>query len=174
MRENEQNPSEEFIQTFRWQLSEVDELTVLILNGHLEVEKYLEEVVDLIFFRPEQLQGLRLSFYAKVQIARACCPNPDSVDWEIIKCLGELRNSIAHRKTGEMRGARLKKLRQTMLGWGGDDFRKEIRVADDKEVVVQASALCSAFLIYLEESTRKVREVIAKSLHVPEPPVRQE
>jgi hypothetical protein len=41
-------------------------------------------------------------------------------------------------------------------------------------LVVQASALCSAFLIYLEESKRKVREVIAKSLHVPEPPVREE
>ena len=61
-----------------------------------------------------------------------------------------------------------------MLGWGDDNFRKGIGAADDMELVVQASALSSAFLLYLGDDTRKVREVIAKSLHVPEPPAIEE
>ena len=166
----EEKRSDEFLVQFRKQMSEVNELSNIILNGHLEVEKHLDDAVDLIFFRPEQLHSLRLSFYEKVQIAKAYCPDPDAKDWEVIKCFGELRNSIAHMKVNEKKDARLKKLRQTMRGWGAASFREIIKDADDKELIIQASALCSAFLLFLEDSTWKVREVIAKTLDVPPPP----
>ena len=170
MTENETGSNDEFIDNFRQHLSKVDELSNVILKGHIEVEGHLDDVVDLIFFRPEFLRELRLGFYQKVQLAKAYCPDPAAKDWEVIRSLSEVRNSIAHREIAHARASRLTKLRETMSGWGSATFRKEVKVADEREVVVLATAVCCGFLIYVEDSVRKVRTTVAKSLDVPDPP----
>lgn len=169
MEEDEEESNEKFYLRFREHLNEVDELSNVILRGHLEVEGHLDDVVDLIFFRPEYLRKIRLSFYGKVQIAKAYCPNPDARDWAVIECLSEVRNSIAHKSTVKTRAAKIAKLQEEMSGWGLQELHGE-KVTDEKEIVVLAAARCSGFLTFLEDSVRKVREVIGEGLDVPMPP----
>lgn len=168
MEEGEEEPNETFYLRFRENLNEVDELSNAILRGHLEVEGHLDDVVDLIFFRPEYLRKIRLSFYGKVQIAKAYCPNPDARDWAVIECLSEVRNSIAHNSRVKTRGAKIAKLQEEMSGWGLRELHGE-KVTDEREIVVLAAARCCGFLTYLEDSVRKVREVIGETLEVPAP-----
>jgi len=160
--------SDEFIQDFRRHLNEVDGVSNVILRGHLEVEGHLDTVLDLIFFRPEYFRKVRLDFSDKILLAKAYCPDPDARDWAVIKSLSEARNSIAHRRTAEARAAKVAAVRQSISGYGTKALQKEVRAADDKEVIVLAAAVASGFLAYLEDSVRKVRRVIAEALEVPE------
>jgi hypothetical protein len=171
--EDEEESNEDFFQRFREHLNEVDEVSNVILKGHLEVEGHLDDVVDLIFFRPEYLRKIRLRFYEKVQIAKAYCPDPNARDWGVIECLSEVRNSIAHKSIEKRRAAKIAKLQEKMSGWGLNELHGE-KVTDEKEIVILAAARCSGFLSFLEDSVRKVREVISVSLEVPAPPEARE
>jgi hypothetical protein len=171
--EYEEGSNEEFFLRFRAQMNEVNELSNVILRGHLEVEDHLDDIVDLIFFRPEYLRKIRLGFYQKVQIAKAYCLDPDARDWNVIECLSEVRNSIAHRRVENKRAAKIARLQEEMSGWGLQGLHGE-EIADEKEIVVLAAARCCGFLTFVEDSVRKVREVISESLEVPEPPEARE
>lgn len=158
---------DEFVENFRKHLSEVDELAQVILKGHLEVERHLDDVVDTIFFRPEYLRDARLNFHQKIRIAKAYSPDPTARDWQVIEGLNKARNSIAHRAGVEKRAAEIAKLREALSKWGTERSRLSNKSADEIEVVVLAAAMCSGFLLYLEDSVRKVRDAIGKSLSVP-------
>ena len=160
--------NDKFIRDFRRHLNEVDGVSNVILRGHLEIEGHLDMVLDLIFFRPEYLRRVRLDFSDKILLAKAYCPDPDAREWAVIKTLNEARNSIAHRRTTEVRTAKLAAVRQSISGFGTKAFQKDVREADDKEVVVLAAAVASGFLAYLEDTVRSVRRVIADVLDVPE------
>jgi len=167
---DEEGDGDRFIQNFRRHLSQVDEVSNVILRGHLEVERTLDAVVDLIFFRPKYLKSIRLGFADKVSLAKAYAPDPDAKDWNTIKCLNEARNAIAHRRTGEARAIKIANLRKALESYGSSASRKEAAAADDKETVVLAAAMCCGFLTFLEESVWKVRDTVANKLDVPRPP----
>jgi hypothetical protein len=170
MAEEDKDDADEFIKSFRKHLSQVDEVSNVILRGHLEVERALDEVVDLIFFRPEYVRKIRLEFSEKLQIVKAYAPDPNAADWMAIESLNEARNSIAHRNTLERRATKVKKVRDSITGRGTREFREEVKRADDKEVVVLAAATGAAFLAYVYDSVLKVRKAIAAALDVPKPP----
>jgi hypothetical protein len=159
--------SDEFIQAFSRHLNEVDGMSNVILRGHLEIEGHLDTVLDLVFFRPEYFRKIRLDFSDKILLAKAYCRDPDARDWTVIRTLNEARNSIAHRQTAEVRAAKVAAVRQSISKLGTEAFQKEVREADDKEVVVLAAAVAAGFLVYLEDSVRNVRRVIAEALEVP-------
>ncbi|WP_156041828.1 hypothetical protein [Bradyrhizobium sp. URHD0069] len=159
--------NDEFIQDFRRYLNDVDGVSNVILRGHLEIEGHLDTVLDLIFFRPEYLRKVRLDFSDKILLAKAYCPDPDARDWAVIKPLNEARNSIAHRRTAEVRATKVAAVRQSISKFGTEAFQKDVREADDKEVIVLAAAVASGFLAYLEDCVRNVRRVIAEALEVP-------
>jgi hypothetical protein len=167
---DEEGDGDRFIGNFRRHLSQVDEVSNAILRGHLEVERTLDAVVDLIFFRPEYLKKVRLGFADKVLLARAYAPDPEAMDWNTIKCLNEARNAIAHRRSPEARGVKIANLRKVLESYGSSASRKEAGAADDMETVVLASAMCCGFLTFLEESVWKVRDTVANTLDVPRPP----
>lgn len=162
--------ADRFIKEFRAHLSVIDELSNVILRAHLEVELALDEVVDLIFFRPEFVRKIGLKFFDKVQVAKAYAPNPDAHDWKVIEALNEARNSMAHRRTSEQRTAKIKKVRDSISNRGTQVFREEVKNADDKEVIILAAATGAGFLAFACDSIVKVRKTISASLDVPEPP----
>jgi hypothetical protein len=159
--------SDEFIRDFHRHLDKVDGVSNVILKGHLEIEGHLDTVLDLIFLRPEYLRKVRLDFSDKILLAKAYCPDPDARDWSVIKTLNEARNSIAHKRTAEVRAAKVAAVRQSISKFGTEAFQKDVREADDKEVIVLAAAVASGFLAHLEDSVRNVRRVIAEALEVP-------
>lgn len=69
--------------------------------------------------------------------------------------------------TSEIRAAKISAVRQSISGYGTKALQKEVREAEDKEVIVLATAVASGFLAYLEDCVRNVRRVIAEALEVP-------
>lgn len=170
-----ESSGDRFIRTFREHLNKVDELSNVILKGHLEVERDLDDIVEMIFFRPEYLEDVRLGFADKISIARAYAPDPNARDWDVAKCLNEARNAIAHRRSPEARASKIANLRKSMIGYGTETAQKELAAANDKEVVVLASAICCGFLAFLHDSVWEVRDAIsAKLTNAPKPPPKKE
>jgi hypothetical protein len=61
-----------------------------------------------------------------------------------------------------MRAAKIGDVRDLLLACGSQRFFDLVRAADDKEVVVLASATCAGFLAYLLDSVTELRGVIEK------------
>jgi hypothetical protein len=136
------------INKFRAQLSTVDELAQVILKGHLEVERYLDDAFGTIFFHPEYLD--RLSFTLKMNVVRAYAWNSDTrPDWQLIAKLNAVRNEIAHR--GKNLSVKTADLRDVLSNMIRSDVKERVKQVSDKEVVVLAAAFCAGFLSTLTD-----------------------
>jgi|GEM_PF-2541295 len=75
------------------------DVDLLILKGHLLVERFLTSLIESYCFKPEFLEDAKLSFFNKVKLARCLVmhPMPDDSIWDNIECLNRLRNEIVHK-----------------------------------------------------------------------------
>jgi len=104
-----------------------------------------------MFFHPEHLQEGRVTFFQKVQIARAwSIRGNDDVQWRLILTLNALRNEIAHGGKSEKRSRQITELRKILPEIGNESFRKDVEAADDKHTIVLTAAKCSGFLLELK------------------------
>jgi hypothetical protein len=147
-----------FEETFRAYLSEADEIVLVTLKGHLEVERQLDNVLRINFIHPEYFEKLGLDFGQRVQIAQAYTPAPDARDWRLIHGLNSLRNEIAH--GGKNRASKIGELRKILLEAAMPAFREKLRRADEKEVVILAAMMCSGFLAFQEDNAIELRNAI--------------
>src|SRR5882757_1836067 len=92
---------DDFIPKFRQQLLETSEFVRVLLNGHFDVERQLDEFLEQIFLHPKHLESARLTFFQKTNIARAYAPpkSDDRPEWRLMLELNALRNKMAHRST---------------------------------------------------------------------------
>jgi hypothetical protein len=150
--------SKGFEEAFRAYLSEADDIVLVTLKGHLEVERRLDNVLRINFIHPEYFEKLGLDFGQRVQIAQAYTPAPGARDWRLIRGLNSLRNEIAH--GGKNRAAKIGELRKILLEAAVPKFREKLRVADEKEVVILAAMMCSGFLAYQEDYAIELRTAI--------------
>jgi hypothetical protein len=158
-----------FVELFHEYLGKVDEVTHLVLNGHLEVESELDDVLRAIFFHPEILQDAHLTFLQKAQIARAhAMRKTDWPQWDIIVGLNSLRNHIAHGKKTDERTDQIHDLRRHLLAFGTAEFQKEVRAAGESQLVVFAAAVASGFLLEVKDELIKLRwyiDLLDERLH---------
>ena len=74
-----------------------DDLTLVVLKGHLLLEEKLERIITRYLPNPQHLDAARLSFFSRLSLARAMCWSHHSSDmWPIIEALNTLRNDLAH------------------------------------------------------------------------------
>jgi hypothetical protein len=93
-----EDESRNFIKSFHKDLLHVDDFVQVVLNGHLEVEGHLDDVIDLLFFHSSYIEEAGLGFYHKVHIARASFELGHSrPEWRLMLELNKLRNKVAHR-----------------------------------------------------------------------------
>ncbi|MDE2106240.1 MAG: hypothetical protein KGL39_53970 [Patescibacteria group bacterium] len=78
-------------------LPETDDLTLMVLKGHLILEEMLFALVREHCAKPEYLEGARLSFAQLLRLARSLvsAPVPKEV-WTAIAEINRLRNALAH------------------------------------------------------------------------------
>ena len=75
-----------------------DDVTLIVLKGHLLIEESLREVVGTVVAHAELLEEARLSFSQLMHLAKAMSwRNHDSDIWDILKIINSLRNDLAHR-----------------------------------------------------------------------------
>ncbi len=81
-------------------LERFDEITVLVLNGHLILDRLLTEGIENFVLHPSKLDGARLSFSQKLQLARSMSTSSqDSTMWKLIEKVNRVRNVLAHGDT---------------------------------------------------------------------------
>jgi hypothetical protein len=137
-----------FIKEHRAKLGAVDEIAQIILKGHLDVEADLDDVLRTIFVREDFLKRSRLSFTQKVHLVRALGYHDDEEEgWALVFGLNALRNEIAHGQKSEKRTDKINVLRKLLQPYGDEEFKKHVRNVEEAEVVVQAAAIGSGFVL---------------------------
>jgi hypothetical protein len=77
-------------------MSRLQDLTLIVLKGHLLIEEQLEYFMDQAARAPEQLRDARLTYAQKLQLVRALSGmNGEELDFA--KAINGIRNGLAHR-----------------------------------------------------------------------------
>lgn len=71
------------------------DLTSVILKGHLLIEEQIKQIIDERVKKPEALSDARLTCHQAICIAEAFCPKEQYI-WEPVKKLNRIRNELAH------------------------------------------------------------------------------
>ena len=74
------------------------DVDLLVLKGHLLVEKFLTSLIESYCWRPQFFDDAKLSFFSKAKLARCFVmhPMPDDSIWDNVESLNGLRNELAH------------------------------------------------------------------------------
>lgn len=107
---NEMNRSRmsEAMDLLHTHLGSVDELALVVLKGHLVIEKFLDRIISRFVFHPEMLKSARLTFAQQVSIARSMSLDEHANSmWDLIKAINALRNDLTHSLDSPKRQARL-------------------------------------------------------------------
>lgn len=157
-------PSDDkYVQQFKKHLGEIDPLILVVLKSHLVMESAIDNIIRLIFFHPDILLNARMNFFHKVEILRAYALREDEMSiWQLMHAIAELRNEIAHNLEPKKRESRMAKVRKLYLSETLPECANEHRDAEDGEIVIYASSLCTGFLGEFEKDIGSLRSMIDK------------
>ena len=71
------------------------DLTLVILKGHLLIEEQVRQIIDERVKRSDALGDARLGTHQAICIAEAFCPEEEYI-WNAVKKLNNIRNELAH------------------------------------------------------------------------------
>jgi hypothetical protein len=150
------------LQRYVEQLQNVDELTLVILKGHLLVEEMLTRILETFVFHPEHLEKCNLRFAQKVELARSVSLDEhQNPMWKLVIALNTLRNELAHSLDSPKRQSKIDALMSTYFevnsGMEGIEEHKKL---EDKIVAAFAIALCLGFLSTFEQEVQRFRAVV--------------
>lgn len=72
-----------------------EDITLIILKGHLLIEEQLWKVISSRLRKPGALRDSRITSYQAICLAEAFCPEDKDL-WQSAKKLNKIRNEIAH------------------------------------------------------------------------------
>lgn len=142
----------------RWDdsMPDTDDLSLIVLKGHLLVEEMLSELLAILFHFPQHLEGLHSSFHLKASIVRAACQyDENNKAWDLITALNKTRNELIH----NLEPPKLEKVLTTLFS-----VHKQVDVIDvpvdrNQEHLAEASQRlkwaiqdCMRFLVKLKSS----------------------
>jgi hypothetical protein len=74
-----------------------DDFTTVVLKAHLVLEQYLTRLISVYCRHPKYLEGARLTFWQKIQLAKAFVFFPiDEHIWRSLELVNSIRNDVAH------------------------------------------------------------------------------
>lgn len=73
------------------------DLTLVILKGHLLIEEQVRQLIDERVKIPQSLGDARLTCYQAICIAEAFCSEEQKYIWDAVKKLNNIRNELAHK-----------------------------------------------------------------------------
>src|ERR1700690_952741 len=81
---------------FSRHISKLQDLSLIILRGHLLIEEQLELFLTLAARAPDELKEARLTYAQKLQLVRAFSGIKDEI-FEFAAAINKVRNYLAHR-----------------------------------------------------------------------------
>ena len=74
-----------------------DDLSLVVLKGHLLVEEMLKELTSTLLPNANHLEDARLSFHQLARVVRSAAPTKSNDKcWELILALNSVRNNLVH------------------------------------------------------------------------------
>jgi len=122
-----------------------DDLTVIVLKGHLLVEEELERIINKFLPNAGAVNRARFSFYSKAALAQSMCwQRPNDEIWSLIFSINTLRNDLAHNLESEKRTLRFDEvLRQhAKMSINDPDYHDFINLSKEKQLKLLLSYMC--------------------------------
>ena len=86
----------EAAQLFFQHAAGIQDITLLILKGHLVLEEIVRTIIKEKLPHPEALKDARLDCFQAICLAESLCSENHREIWPILKKLNKMRNDIAH------------------------------------------------------------------------------
>ena len=93
---------------------------ILVLKGHLLIERQLMALIERKSAEPGALNNFRLTFKNKLHLVEALYGDIGTITWKHLHDLNSIRNSMAHELEDELVSPRIKKFVQSV---GGDNLQ---------------------------------------------------
>ncbi|MCL9783636.1 hypothetical protein M9194_19615 [Vibrio sp. S4M6] len=123
---------------FAEEVKYVDDLSQIVLKGHLVLESIMDNAIELYFINPEHLLNARFKFSQKIELCRGMSLRESQNNmWNLIKKINVLRNSLSH----SLDGNRRERAVQSLMGIYDQEFPSDSRKVKDMS---EDSALCLA------------------------------
>jgi hypothetical protein len=91
-------PPEHTYERFKRLMPRSQDLTVILLKGHLLIEEILRAYLEGLTAHPTLLKDIRLTFYQCLRLVQAMSvAQPDDPLWQLIEATNTLRNELSHR-----------------------------------------------------------------------------
>jgi len=98
---NEESKLKSWEDRFFEHLPDTDDLSLMVLKGHLLIEEQLNELISIKCISPECLEKARLTFNQKIHILKALYGKEIMTDsdyqlWVALESLNSIRNKLSH------------------------------------------------------------------------------
>ena len=145
-------------------LKETDDLTALLLKGHLIAEELITTAIEAYCREPHYLSQAKLRFGQRVALLRALerIPSAPQTFWDAVLLLNKLRNELAHNLEQERVPALSAKF-VTML----EKYRRQghfPKPFDGREALIQALYFTLGGLEVISIWQHGVEELVANKL----------
>ena len=157
-----------FTERFAEHLGKVDELTLVVLKGHLLLEEAIEKIISTFVFHPEQLADGRLTFVQRVAIARSMSLDEhENTMWDLILAINALRNDLAHSLDSPKRSNTLARVRELYFRECADipNIQRD-RLREDQHIMALAIALSFGFLGGFQNEVDRFKEWVSMLDHM--------
>jgi hypothetical protein len=150
------------MQRFQQEMKQVDEVAHVLLKGHLLIEEGINRILDQYVFHREHLQEARLSFHAKVLLARGFGLRKNNFgEWELIGAINSLRNTLAHSLQAPERAKKLANVKAIYFREvAGFPTLEHVKTLGDPAILSQACSHCGAFLASYEGDSKAFRKMV--------------
>lgn len=103
---------QEVLKQFMDEIVQVDDVTQIVLKGHLVMEGLLTEAIETFALHGEFVEIANLRFQQKIVLGRAISTSDQGNKmWELIGCVNSVRNALAHSLDPDRRSKAIQKLR---------------------------------------------------------------
>jgi hypothetical protein len=150
------------IERFREEMANVDEVTHVLLKGHLLLEEAISLILDQYVFHLEHLAEARLSFHQKTLLARSLCLRKNQFgEWELLGAINALRNDLAHHLNSPNREKKLGRVKEIYFHeTAGYEHIEDVKKESDAVILFHACAHCAGFLASFEGDSKAFRQMV--------------
>ena len=120
----------DYINEAREGIADVDEVTLVVLKGHLQIEHAIDRVIQSAVSAPKYINNLQLNFDRKAKLCRSfagCLA--DSPTWGLIKSINSLRNKLLHNLKNRGMESHIRNIIKTAKDEFPESFESDTRSA---------------------------------------------
>jgi len=143
----------ELAKRFTEQIQHVDDISQIVLKGHLVIEETMTEAIGRFVFHKDIIESANLRFPQKLALCRAMTISEhESNMWDVISAINTLRNYLSHSLNIEKRSQKINSLKSVFGKESNCDIKQE---KEEDQICMAAISYSLGFLhAFLEDVKR--------------------